>query len=190
MSKEQEQEQVPDAGYHVKELVASDDSILREEMPVFDFATETPESVHEITHALAQSVIHYNGLGLSAPQIGLFVNACAIKGKEIMVMFNPEIVEYGDEEEYGDEGCLSFPNLVINIKRPVSIRVRWFMPNGEGRTDTFTGLTSRVIQHEIDHLSGILFMDRATDYHYEKARKKRAKILRQQKRVRAVHQRA
>ena len=78
-----------------------------------------------------------------------------------------------DQEVLLEEGCLSFPNLFVKVKRPQHCRVRFTMPNGDTRTDTFTGITARAFQHELDHLDGIVYYTRANDYHREQAFKKK-----------------
>ena len=87
-------------------------------------------------------------------------------------MFNPKIVDMSNETDYMVEGCLSFPGLLVKVKRARKIKVRFTFPNSQIVTKKFEGLSSRVIQHEIDHLNGITFKDRATRYHLEKALKK------------------
>jgi peptide deformylase len=162
-------------------LVYRNNPILREEMPRFDFSNP-PQDPIEIAHILAQTMIKNVGLGLSCSQIGLPYRAFAVKASPILVCFNPVIVDISDEEVYLEEGCLTFPNLFIKIKRPEVIRMRWTQPNGETVTENYEGMTARVMQHELDHLDGILYMDRATDYHYEQARNRKKKYDRQARR--------
>lgn len=88
-----------------------------------------------------------------------------------MVCYNPIIVATGDKQVYLDEGCLSYPGYIVKIRRPQAIKLRFTMPNGEVTTNVFNGLTARVIQHEFDHLQGINFKSRATQYHRDKANK-------------------
>lgn len=156
-----------------RELVSKDKNILREELKEFDFDNPTMDPI-TLAHTLAQSCIEYEGLGLSANQIGLRERACIINGLQMICMINPVIVDASlEQQSYMEEGCLTFPNLFIKIKRPDVIRIRYAMPNGETVTNRFVGMTSRVIQHEVDHLDGILFMDRATKVHLEQARTKK-----------------
>lgn len=158
-------------------LVASNDPVLREELPSYDFSNPSMHPA-KLAHTLAQNCIHYRGLGLSANQLGLRERACIINADPMICMINPQIVNASDQMSYGEkpEGCLSFPNLFMKIKRPEVIRVRYTLPNGETKTQQFAGMTSRIVQHEIDHLDGILFMDRATSFHYEQARNKKKKL--------------
>jgi len=156
-----------------RKLIEETASILREKLLKFDFKNPSEDPI-KIAHILAQSCIKENGLGLAANQIGLPVRACIIKAEEMLCMFNPEIVDASfDKQSYKLEGCLSFPKLFIKIKRPDIIKVRFTLPNGNTETRKFVGLTSKIIQHEIDHLNGILFTDRATYYHLEQALNKR-----------------
>jgi peptide deformylase len=161
----------------IKELVPKTDPILRDEMEKFDF-DNPPEDPIRIAHILAQNVIHYDGLGLAAPQLGMPYRAFVIKAKPMLVCFNPSIVDVSDDMIYMEEGCLTYPNLIIKIKRPQVIRCRYTEPNGNIVTKQFQDLTARIFQHELDHLDGILFMDRSNDIHLEQAKKRRIKLNR------------
>lgn len=114
-----------------------------------------------------------NGIGLAANQVGIPYRIFAMRGyPENFVCVNPRIVNFSSQEIALEEGCLSFPNLVVKIKRPKEIRVRFQTPNGETITRMFDGMTARVFQHELDHLNGIIFYKRANRFHREKALKK------------------
>jgi peptide deformylase len=114
-----------------------------------------------------------NGLGLAANQVGLPYRMFVMRGSpENFACFNPRIVSESAEVESVEESCLSFPGLVVKVKRPKSIRARFTMPNGETRTEPFVGITARVFQHELDHLEGKLYFNRANRYHKEVAIKK------------------
>lgn len=141
---------------------------LKIECRAFDFDNNDGIQVAKI---LAESMIEHNGLGIAANQLGFDYRAVAINAEKVVVMFNPKIVSVSDEQSYLVEGCLSAPNLFVNIKRPNTIRVRYTEPNQNVVTRNFTGITARVIQHEMDHLDGIFFTKRANQYHVEKARK-------------------
>jgi peptide deformylase len=80
---------------------------------------------------------------------------------------------YEDDEMVSmDESCLSFPGLVVKVKRPKNIRVRFQTPNSETRSETFNGMAARVFLHEMDHINGVLYFNRANKYHKEVALKK------------------
>lgn len=159
----------------VRPLVNNTDQILYTKTERFDFSNP-PIDPSELAHILAQTMIANNGIGLAAPQIGLPYRAFVLTGKPIMCCFNPIIVDTSSEQIYLEEGCLSFPNLIVKIKRPKIIRARYTMPNGETVTNKFIGMTARTFQHELDHLNGVVFTQRANSYHLEKARKKKVRI--------------
>ena len=120
--------------------------LLKTPVPKFDF--EKHNAV-VIANQLAEAMLEHEGIGLAANQIGLPFRAFAIMAEQIIVMFNPILVDASEESSYIVEGCLSSPNLFLNVKRPNSIRVRWAQPNGEVETREFGGITARVIQHEL-----------------------------------------
>ena len=159
----------------VRELVPGSDPILKEETPKFDFLNPPMDPI-ELAHILAQTCLKHEALGLSAPQVGLPYRACIIKANPMICMFNPKIVGESMGDEYGEEGCLSYPNLIIKIKRPNVIRVRFTQPNNDIVTERYEGMTARIIQHEIDHLDGITFQQRATHYHLLQAKKRKRKL--------------
>ncbi len=114
--------------------------------------------IHELQRVLSH--IGKRGLALCGPQINehhcvIFINCM---GKKV-TMVNPVILNYGKEKIKYPEGCLSFPGKFIEITRPDKITVEYIDYKGDEIKDTFTGLISRVIQHEIDHLDGKLIID-------------------------------
>lgn len=144
--------------------------ILREVMPVFDFKNPVVDPGQLYTD-LAETMREHDGMGLSATQIGVRARAFVMRAEDIIGVFNPRIVETTTETVMLEEGCLSYPNLFVKIKRPKSIKVRFTTPDGETSTKTFTGITARVFLHEMDHLDGIAHTSRANPYHLEQARK-------------------
>ena len=159
-------------------LVKSDDPILREEMPLFDFANPPCDPI-ELAKNLTETMLANNGLGLSANQVGLRYRVFAISCNPVYVCFNPRIVDQTNSNVIlMDEGCLSFPNLFLKIKRPRTIKVRFTKPNGDTETIKFDGITARCFLHELDHLNGIVFTSKANSYHLEKAMKYKKMIER------------
>ena len=144
--------------------------ILREVMPAFDFKNPVVDPGQLYTD-LAETMRENDGMGLAANQIGVRVRAFVMRAEDIIGVFNPRIVETTTETVMLEEGCLSYPNLFVKIKRPKSIKVRFTTPDGETSTKTFTGITARVFLHEMDHLDGIAHTSRANPYHLEQARK-------------------
>jgi len=105
-----------------------------------------------------------NGVGLAAPQVGirrriLVMNPSGEEGDD-HVLINPEILERDGAETTYEEGCLSFPGVYAEVRRPDSCKVRFFSVAGTEQEAEFTGFPSRVIQHEYDHLEGVLLVDR------------------------------
>lgn len=111
-----------------------------------------------------------SGVGLAAPQIGkniqLFVIDCSPWGDDNpelvdykRVFINPEIYEESEETDLFEEGCLSVPGIHENVRRPIAIRMSYLDENFEEHDEEFTGLPARVIQHEYDHIEGMVFTD-------------------------------
>ncbi len=106
------------------------------------------------------------GIGLAAPQVGvlsrLIVLDC-VKGEneppQPMIMFNPEVIASSDALNVHEEGCLSIPDIYQEVTRPAEVNVRWIDRNGKLQEAGFDGLWATCVQHEIDHLNGILFID-------------------------------
>ena len=160
------------------DLVSADDPILREELPRFDF-NNPPTDPIEFAHILAQSMLKHGGIGLAANQIGFRHRAFVMMGNPILCCYNPRVVDIPENEDIlQEEGCLTFPNLLIKVKRKAAIKVQYTEPNGNVQNRVFANLSSRIFQHELDHLNGILYMDRASSYHYEQAKKNRFKYER------------
>lgn len=104
------------------------------------------------------------GIGLAATQLGVMHRVLTYRvGGEapLVALVNPEIVWSGEETEWLEEGCLSLPNVLLEVERPVHVRVRASDERGEEVVIEASGLEARVIQHEVDHLDGILILDRA-----------------------------
>jgi peptide deformylase len=105
------------------------------------------------------------GIGLAATQVGAMHRVLVYRvesGSPIAALVNPEIEWRSAEEETADEGCLSLPGVLVEVERPVHVRVRGLDERGDALTIEASGLEARVIQHEIDHLDGVLILDRTT----------------------------
>ena len=114
-----------------------------------------------------------NGIGLAANQVGIdkrfFV--LDVEGRKIKVI-NPEILEFGDELVEFEEGCLSIPGIYKNVTRPEKIRVKYMDENNEIHEELLDGRLSRAFQHELDHLDGVLFIDKISPLSKNLIRKK------------------
>ena len=118
----------------------------------------------ELSKILVDNMIHHQGIGISANQIGIWERAFAmvrdLENNEVMVCFNPRIVKSYSEEVEMEEGCLSYPELFLKIKRPDKIVVKYEDEDKKTHKLKLQGLASRVFQHEYDHMEGIDFTQR------------------------------
>lgn len=152
-------------------IVKYPNPILTTPTTPFDFSDTTISPI-ELSETLIKSMHEYKGVGLAANQIGIPYRVFVMRGsQENYVCFNPTIVYQSPEQELNDEECLSFPGVRVKVKRSLHVRMRFQTPSGILTTQKFEGLTARVIQHEIDHLDGIPFINRANRYHRDKAMK-------------------
>ena len=122
------------------------------------------------------------GVGLAAPQLGISQRVLVYRvGQDapVIALVNPEVDWKGEESEQMEEGCLSIPGIQLDVDRPVHVRVRAHDEQGDERTVEASGLEARVIQYEIDHLDGVLILDRAS----REARKEAIRTLREQERA-------
>ena len=169
-------------------LVDQFDPILRQKCDPFDF-NEPVMDPYELSNELQKIRAEGGGIGLAAPQVGINTQVLVIgmgnfetEGTEDynQVFFNPTIISMGDERIYMIEGCLSYPGLFVKVKRPKSMVMEWWTEEDTRCEEKFDGITARILQHEVDHLNGITFINRAEKYHLDKARKE----LKMQKRLR------
>lgn len=153
-------------------LVPPNDPILTKPCDVFDFSNPPIDPI-ELAKDLVKTMYDSNGIGLSANQVGLPYRVFSMRGSpENFVCFNPKLVQPSEMEVILEEGCLTYQGLLVKIKRPQHIRVRFTTPNGETLTKQFTGMTARTFQHELDHLDGIIFYNKANRYHRDQALRK------------------
>lgn len=103
------------------------------------------------------------GVGLAAPQIGLNTRVvlCLLDKDRVVPMINPEIIWRSKETETCEEGCLSIPGLWKDTERALAVQVKFTDKKGQVTILKLEGLNARIVQHEVDHLNGILFVDRA-----------------------------
>ena len=147
--------------------------------------------VDDATRALVRDMIETmydaRGIGLAAPQVGMMTRVIVIdlqdreaeEGVEPVrdprAFINPELVEVSEELSTYNEGCLSIPEQYAEVTRPARCRVRWLDEAGGSREAEFDGLMATCMQHEIDHLNGILFIDRISRLKRDMVLKKLAK---------------
>jgi len=131
-------------------------------------------TVHSLIEQMFESMREYKGIGLAAVQVGslyrLFITE--VGGDKPRVFVNPEILETSLEQVSYEEGCLSIPGVEADVLRPQRVRVQAWNEKGRPFTLDAEDLLARVVQHEYDHLNGVLFIDRIDP-------KKRERLVRQ-----------
>jgi len=119
---------------------------------------------HHLSRVLIDNMIYHEGIGISANQIGIWERAFAmvrdLENNEVIVCFNPRIIKSYSEEVEMEEGCLSYPELFLKVKRPDKIVVKYEDEDKKTHKMKLEGLASRVFQHEYDHMEGIDFTQR------------------------------
>ena len=144
----------------------TDNTILR---TVSKPVKKVDKSLGKLIDDMKETMDHENGIGLAAPQIGQNIRVIVAKfnhstSSEINLgMINPEIISRSDEMEVGEEGCLSVPKQFDKVARNKTIVVKFLDIKGKENMLKLSGLNARIIQHEIDHLDGILFVDKIVD---------------------------
>jgi len=129
--------------------------------------------LNQIVEDLFETMYHSEGLGLAAPQIGKSIRIFVIDGKPAAedepsladfkrAFINPYITEKSGELELMTEGCLSIPNLREEVNRESHVRIKYYDENWEYYDEEYNGYKARIIQHEYDHLDGILFTDKVS----------------------------
>ncbi len=136
------------------------------------------EKLLDETRRMGQVMNDALGIGLAATQVGAMHRVLVYRvepDSPVATLVNPVIEWHSKEEEIADEGCLSLPGVVVEVERPVHIRVSGLDARGDGLTIEASGLEARVIQHEVDHLDGVLILDRTS----RSQRKEAMKTLRE-----------
>jgi peptide deformylase len=160
-------------------IMKLDDKVLREPTKRFDF-NNPPMDPTVLFEYLRDTMIAHNGLGLAANQVGIPYSVFVIGNphipESIFSVFNPSIVDYSNAITLGEEGCLSFPNLFLKVKRSNAIKARFSGHDGKVDTIKFDGFTARAFQHEFDHLQGEVFMNKASKFHLDQAKRNKTKL--------------
>ncbi len=121
---------------------------------------EVTKALRKLIKNMRETVKEEDGAGLAAPQIGESLQLCLalIEGK-MTVLINPEIAWKSGETHVEEEGCLSLPGLQVPVARPISITVKFLNEKGASQELKLTDFSARTVQHELDHLNGILIVD-------------------------------
>ena len=158
-----------------KSIVRAGDPVLRRvAVPVAD---PTAPEIRDLVREMEASLAEAGGIGLAAPQIGIsqrviLISVPATRRSDdpddgplpLTALVNPELTPIGDERALGMEGCLSIPGMRGEVERWLRVRLTAVTPEGRPVDAVMTGMRARVLQHEVDHLDGVLYLDRMTDF--------------------------
>ena len=144
----------------LKKLIPSNDKLLHEKILKCSYNLDRSK----LSYTLTENMFHHNGVGLSANQIGIreraFVMISDMESQDTLTCFNPKIVKESKEMVTIEEGCLSYPELFLDIVRPETIVVKYEDEGKELHKIKLTGFIARIFQHEYDHMEGIDFTQR------------------------------
>mgnify|MGYP001269716875 CR=1 FL=1 len=145
----------------LKIITIPDSRLKNKSLHVVKYDKELKKKINDLYDTLYDSE---NGIGLAAPQVGIFERIIVIDLKEDnksnpLTLINPKIVNKSEEKFINQEGCLSIPSYYADVERFMEIEYEWFDENGNKQRSIAQGLLSICIQHEVDHLNGVLFID-------------------------------
>lgn len=129
--------------------------------------------VMQLAEDMFETMEAASGIGLAAPQIGKSIRMFVVDGRPLeeegmedfkKVFVNPQILEEEGDEWAFEEGCLSIPNIRENVERKSKLKIHYFDENWEEHEEEFDGMKARIIQHEYDHIEGILFTDKLSPF--------------------------
>tara|TARA_Y100001963_G_scaffold97349_1_gene133913 strand:- start:188 stop:667 length:480 start_codon:yes stop_codon:yes gene_type:complete len=151
----------------LKPLVPSKDLLLHHKIQKCSYNLDRSK----LSYTLNENMFHYNGVGLSANQIGIweraFVMMTDIEKQETITCFNPKIIKESKKQVVMEEGCLSYPDLFLDIERPESVIVKYEDEGKEIHKVNFEGFIARIFLHEYDHMEGIDFTNRVKSDTYK-----------------------
>lgn len=146
--------------------------VLRAKAQEVELTEDVKKELTALIGDMFETMYNADGVGLAAPQIGRSIRVLVVDGSDLeedmpelkgfkRVMINPQVISQSEELAEYPEGCLSVPGINADIKRPASMTVRYIDENFEQKEELFEGFGCRMVQHEMDHLDGVLFVDRA-----------------------------
>lgn len=158
-------------------LIYHPNDFLNKEVKTVDLENPGFDPV-ELKKEMVDFMLTNNGIGLSANQIGLDAKVFVMgdKAENSTICINPTVLQYTNETQNDYEGCLSFPNIFMRINRPKEILAEFYDENLEKQTVKITDYSAKCYLHELDHLLGITFKDRASKLKWDMAVKKARKV--------------
>ena len=156
-------------------LVVSPNPILSQVATSWDFNTDT--NANDLEVDMVQLMVESNGIGLAANQVGILKRVFAIHLTDQVpfCMFNPAVISSSNTIVDNEEGCLSFPDLWLKVKRPSSITAEYFDRQGKQCIIELSGIDARCFLHELDHLNGEVFINKVSTLKLAMAKKKQQK---------------
>lgn len=162
----------------IRDIRLFGDPVLRE--PAEPVAA-IDDRVRALVADLVETMYEADGVGLAAPQVGIGLRVIVVdtreeKGSGALALINPRIADASAETDKAEEGCLSIPGIAEIVERPARVVVEALDPDGEPVRIEADGLSARALQHEVDHLDGVLFLDRLSALKRKMALQKWRKI--------------
>ncbi|MCL1981888.1 MAG: peptide deformylase [Clostridiales bacterium] len=147
----------------LRNIVLAGDDILRKRCRE---VSEIDDRVRQTLDDMIETMKSQNGAGIAAPQVGIMRRMFVVEGEdgEVVEVINPHVVQ-SSGSQFGEEGCLSFPGYVGTVERPEYIKIEALDRHGNSVVREGTELMAIALSHEMDHLDGILYIDKATDIH-------------------------
>jgi len=148
----------------ILKILTQPNSILRKKSVEINPKKIAKPELNTLISVMIKTMLKTDGVGLAAPQIGRNIRLAVINSKDgAFCLINPKYTKKSWARELGQEGCLSLPGIFGKVKRHKKISLTYYNQDGKKTNLTVAGMMARVIQHEIDHLDGILFIDKATE---------------------------
>lgn len=128
--------------------------------------SKVDDEIRELARQMLQTMYSADGIGLAAPQVAVGKQLIVVDtdpeepANQPIILLNPKIRRHSDDLALGQEGCLSIPGVYLDVRRPAQIEVAYKDEQGRPKVIVATDLLARVIQHEMDHLTGVMFVDR------------------------------
>jgi peptide deformylase len=144
-------------------ILTQPNPILRKKSAEINLEIVKNREFKNLISSMAKTMIKTDGVGLAAPQIGKNIRLAVINSRDgVFCLINPKFIKKSWARELGQEGCLSIPGIFGMVKRHKKVSLTYYNQDGKKIKLTAEGMMARVIQHEVDHLDGILFIDKAS----------------------------
>lgn len=149
----------------LREIIIYPDPLLTQVSQEVYVTAENRAELETLIEDMYETMKANNGMGLSAVQVGVLKRVLtATFNKKNRYMINPAVIDTSERESRGLEGCLSFPKIVAEVKRPEWARVQYMDLDGNSKEEIFLGYDARCIIHEIDHMNGEVFIDKMEEH--------------------------